>query len=196
MPSPSPNLPALSKLLSHALRHEPWLYELELDEEGWTPLAPVLAALHREFPQWPHIDQSTLLEMIHKSDKKRHELQPASASAPARIRALYGHSLPTHHIRKSPTTPPDFLFHGTAPETLPLILAEGLKPMSRHYVHLSIDTATALNVGIRKSKSPTLLTIHSAKAHAAGIPFYTGNDKVLLADHIPPQFITTSHAAK
>ena len=27
----------LSKTISHALRHEPWLYELELDDEGWTP---------------------------------------------------------------------------------------------------------------------------------------------------------------
>jgi putative RNA 2'-phosphotransferase len=184
---------AISKLLSHALRHEPWLYELELDEQGWTPLAPVLAALHREFPQW-QIDESTIAEMIQKSAKKRHELEPATPSAPARIRALYGHSLPTHHIQKAPITPPDFLFHGTAPETVPLILNDGLKPMSRHYVHLSIDTATALNVGSRKSKTPALLTIHSGKAHAAGLPFYTGNDKVLLADHIPPQFITAPHS--
>ncbi len=27
-------LDELSKVLSHALRHEPWLYELELDDEG------------------------------------------------------------------------------------------------------------------------------------------------------------------
>ena len=26
---------ALSRVVSHALRHEPWLYELELDEDGW-----------------------------------------------------------------------------------------------------------------------------------------------------------------
>ncbi len=29
---------ALSKTIAHALRHAPWLYELELDGEGWVPL--------------------------------------------------------------------------------------------------------------------------------------------------------------
>lgn len=28
----------LSRLVSHALRHEPWIYELELDDEGWVPI--------------------------------------------------------------------------------------------------------------------------------------------------------------
>jgi putative RNA 2'-phosphotransferase len=28
----------LSEVFSHALRHEPWLYELELDDEGWASL--------------------------------------------------------------------------------------------------------------------------------------------------------------
>jgi putative RNA 2'-phosphotransferase len=183
-------LTTLSKTLSHALRHEPWLYELELDPEGWTPLLPVLVALRTEFPQWPFLDESTIAELIAKADKKRFELQPAHGDEPARIRALYGHSTPTHHIQKIPTTPPEILYHGTSPATVPLILKDGLKPMSRHYVHLSVDTDTAKSVGHRKAKTPTLLTIHAAKAHAAGIPFYTGNGKVFLADHVPPEFIS------
>ena len=28
----------LSEAVSHALRHEPWLYELELDDAGWAPV--------------------------------------------------------------------------------------------------------------------------------------------------------------
>ncbi|HZX88363.1 MAG TPA: RNA 2'-phosphotransferase [Reyranella sp.] len=35
----------LSRAVSHALRHEPWLYELELDEEGWTSVDALIAAL-------------------------------------------------------------------------------------------------------------------------------------------------------
>lgn len=32
----------LSKTISHALRHEPWLYELELDNEGWAPTTQLI----------------------------------------------------------------------------------------------------------------------------------------------------------
>ena len=42
----------LSKTLSHALRHEPWFYELELDDEGWTPLAAVLGVLREQREEW------------------------------------------------------------------------------------------------------------------------------------------------
>ena len=35
----------LSKTVAHALRHEPHVYELELDEEGWTDVATLLGAL-------------------------------------------------------------------------------------------------------------------------------------------------------
>ncbi len=38
----------LSKTISHALRHEPWIYELELDSEGWVPVSQLLESLHSE----------------------------------------------------------------------------------------------------------------------------------------------------
>lgn len=41
----------LSRAVSHALRHEPWLYELELDDEGWVPVDQVLAAVVGERSQ-------------------------------------------------------------------------------------------------------------------------------------------------
>jgi hypothetical protein len=41
----------LSKAVSHALRHEPWLYELELDDAGWTPVDALVNALSQE-PRW------------------------------------------------------------------------------------------------------------------------------------------------
>ena len=34
----------LSKTVSHALRHEPWLYELELDDDGWVSVEAMLGA--------------------------------------------------------------------------------------------------------------------------------------------------------
>ena len=37
----------LSKEISYALRHAPWEYELEMNEEGWVPVEQLLDALHR-----------------------------------------------------------------------------------------------------------------------------------------------------
>lgn len=41
----------LSKEVSYALRHAPWEYELELDDEGWVSIEQILIALRRD-KQW------------------------------------------------------------------------------------------------------------------------------------------------
>jgi putative RNA 2'-phosphotransferase len=64
----------LSKAVSHALRHEPWLYELELDDAGWVAADALIAALRAENPVWSSLTEADLAEMIVHSDKTRHEL--------------------------------------------------------------------------------------------------------------------------
>ena len=172
----------LSKTISHALRHAPWLYELELDEEGWTPVADLLAGLRRHRRAWENLTEEDLRAMMARPGKKRFEIREG------KIRALYGHSIDMK-IRKEPATPPGRLYHGTAPKTAATILREGLKPMNRQYVHLSADQETAQEVGRRKAQNPIILTVRAAEAHAAGISFYHGNEMVWLADHVPPEFI-------
>ena len=65
----------LSRAVSHALRHEPWLYELELDAEGWTSIEPLLAALRSANPAWSGLALADLEHMIAHSEKKRHEIR-------------------------------------------------------------------------------------------------------------------------
>jgi len=72
-----------------------------------------------------------------------------------------------------------------------MIVSEGLKPMARQYVHLSVDEATAGAVGRRKGAAPVLLKVDAAAAHADGVVFYVGNEKVWLADTVPARFIAT-----
>jgi putative RNA 2'-phosphotransferase len=98
----------LSKTVSHALRHEPWLYELELDEEGWVPVEELLDALRVEKFEWASLTEADLAEMIEHSDKRRHELREG------KIRSLYGHSI-AGKLLKQLTAPPEVLYHGTAP---------------------------------------------------------------------------------
>lgn len=172
----------LSRTVSHALRHEPWLYELELDDEGWVVVDDLLAALRLERPEWNTLSADDLAKMIAAADKQRHEIRGGM------IRALYGHSIPGK-LSKTPGVPPDVLFHGTSPSFLPAIRSSGLLPMGRQYVHLSTDVDTALAVGKRKSKAPTILRVQAKQANEEGVQFYIGNEKVWLADHILPEFI-------
>jgi putative RNA 2'-phosphotransferase len=176
------NPTALSKAVSHALRHEPWLYELELDAEGWTSVDYLLAALRSANPAWLGLAVADLEHMIAQSEKKRHELRDG------KIRAFYGHSTP-QKLELKPASPPAILFHGTSPEAAENILRGGLMPMGRQYVHLSADTLTATKVGERKAKTPVILNIDATAAHAEGIAFYHGNEMVWLADFIPSAFI-------
>ncbi len=172
----------ISKALSHALRHEPWLYELELDDEGWAPLDAVPAALREEREEWRALSRTDIERVIETSSKRRHEISGG------RIRALYGLSVPGG-LRREPGAPPAPLFHATSPDAARVIANEGLKPMSRQYVHLSVDKATAREVGRRKSRTPVLFEIDAEAAHESGVAFYAGNDKVWLADVLPVRFL-------
>ena len=177
----SKKLNDLSRTVSHALRHEPWLYELELDDEGFVAVDALVQALRQE-PVWRDVTAGDVDEMIRTSSKQRHEI------AGDRIRAIYGHSLPGK-LHRTPGEPPELLFHGTAPAAVATIMQQGLRPMARQYVHLSVDRAMATAVGQRKASAPVILSVRALEAAQAGVRFYAGNDKVWLADEVPAAFI-------
>lgn len=81
----------LSKELSYALRHAPWEYELELDEEGWVEISQLLIALN-ESPQWRDVTEADLTQMIAGSEK----------SGTRCIRGVFVRSMAIPHRRKFP----------------------------------------------------------------------------------------------
>ncbi len=172
----------LSRTIAHALRHAPWLYELELDDEGWVPVDDLLDALRRHRREWHNLTVDDLQAMMATADKQRYELREG------RIRAYYGHSTP-HRLARTPAEPPTLLYHGTSDALLDAIRETGLKPMNRQYIHLSADVDTAQQVGQRKSGRTVVLIIRAEAAHAEGVPFYHGNEMVWLADSIPARYI-------
>lgn len=179
-------LTELSRALSHALRHEPWLYELELDGQGWASLELVRNALRNSRPEWHTLTNEDIARVVRETEKKRHEI------ANGRIRALCGHSVPGK-VARVEAAPPQVLFHGTSPEAAQLIRCTGLSPMGRQYVHLSPAADVALLVGRRKSSSAVVLAIAANEAHSYGVRFYVGSDKVWLADAVPARFIGFLH---
>jgi putative RNA 2'-phosphotransferase len=155
----------ISKTLSLWLRHEPSAGGLVLDAAGWTEVDAVLAALARKGMA---CDWAGLLQVVETNDKQRFEL---SADA-ARIRARQGHSVAVD-LGWPEVPPPETLFHGTVERFLDAIMAEGLRPMSRHHVHLSPDIAAARRVGARRGR-PVILEVAATR----------------LTAHVPPEFLT------
>lgn len=172
----------LSKEISYALRHAPWEYELELDDEGFVPVTQLLLALNEGRGRERTIEEADIIYMMEASEKQRHEI------VDGRIRALYGHSI-DKRIRKEQAIPPALLYHGTTHNAFGAILRCGLKPMGRQYVHLSVDAETALAVGKRRDSDPVLLQVDAESASRDGVPFYIGNNKVWLADGIPADYL-------
>jgi putative RNA 2'-phosphotransferase len=101
-----------------------------------------------------------------------------------RIRASQGHSVEVD-LGLASAEPPPVLYHGTATATLPLVLREGLKPMSRQDVHLSADVETALRVGSRHGR-PVVLVVDAAALAAEGHTFRLSANGVWLTDRVPP----------
>jgi putative RNA 2'-phosphotransferase len=130
------DLTAISRILSHALRHEPWLYDLELDAEGWTPVEAMLAALRAERDDWRDVTADDLAEVIATSTKRRHEM------VGGRIRALYGHSVPDKLARVAPP-PPERLDHGNSPDALEVERRKHPQP-----VLLLVNAAEAATAGV------------------------------------------------
>lgn len=174
----------LSKSMSHALRHAPQEWGIELDAEGWVAVDDLIAGL-RKRRGWAQLDRGDIEAMMAAADKQRYAIKGD------RIRAQYGHSI-QQKIEKVPTQPPAILYHGTSPKAAAIIAREGLKPMRRQYVHLSAEITTATTVGKRHHPDPIILQVNAQAAFQAGIPFYTEPNGIWLAEAISAEFIIAS----
>ena len=172
----------LSRFLAFILRHHPEQVRLSLDEQGYVDVDALIEAV-RTRPGFETVGRQHIEELLAS--------EPASQRfevAGNRIRARYGHTLP-QTIQYEPAEPPEFLFHGTTPENAGQILADGLKPIERQRVHLSVDTPAAREVGRRRCPEPVILRIDTVCATKGGAKFYCGGPSVWLSDEIPPQCI-------
>jgi len=169
----------ISKNMSYMLRHAPQKFGLLLDPEGFAPIDNVLTALSKKFKE---LSRSDLMEVVAKCPKGRFEVVGDE------IRACYGHSLPVR-IEYEPVEPPEVLYHGTARKFLDKILSEGLMPMDRQYVHLTVDEDFAREVGRRRDREPAILMVEALRAHKAGIKFYKANENFYLADIVPSEYL-------
>ncbi|MCD7830535.1 MAG: RNA 2'-phosphotransferase, partial [Clostridiales bacterium] len=84
--------------------------------------------------------------------------------------------------------PPEVLYHGTGQKSTASIDKQGLLRMSRLYVHLSADCATARKVGQRHGK-PVVYRVRSREMFADGFHFCRSVNGVWLTKAIPPRYL-------
>lgn len=173
------NLDKLSKFISLVLRHKPDAAGITLDEHGWANVDELLAGVNRSGRK---MDMEILEEIVKTDSKQRYRFNQDKTL----IQANQGHSVLVD-VELKEQVPPEFLYHGTAARFLKSIEAEGLKPMSRLYVHLSNDVGTALTVGKRHGEA-VLLKIYSGDMYKKGEKFYLSENGVWLTKKIDQRY--------
>ncbi len=173
------NKDSMGKFISLVLRHRPEAAYIQLDEHGWADVEQLLAGIERTGRK---INMAMLEEIVRTDNKQRYSFNEDKTL----IRANQGHSIAVD-VGLKEQAPPEFLYHGTAVRFYESIQRQGLKPMSRLYVHLSKDIETAVNVGKRHGK-PIVLKIHSGRMDREGIPFYLSENGVWLTRKVEPEY--------
>lgn len=173
-------LDKLSVFISLVLRHKPDAAGINLDEHGWANVQNLIDGIKETGRK---IDMGILEEIVATDNKQRYTFNQDKTL----IRANQGHSIPVD-VELKEQEPPKFLYHGTAARFLDAILNDGLKPMSRLYVHLSEDIETALKVGKRHG-NPVVLKIYSGDMHKDGYKFYLSENGVWLTKKVDVKYL-------
>ncbi|WP_079187097.1 RNA 2'-phosphotransferase [Streptomyces sp. TSRI0107] len=134
----------ISRTLAYHLRHD---HGINRDGQGWVPVDTLVAALGPRLK----VSADELISVARAVTETRFQVRDGL------IRARYGHSRPAaveYEVRK----PDGPLYHCTPTAALGSIFerGEGLRPMTRQWVHLTTDPATALSAGRRHGPSVLL----------------------------------------
>ncbi len=165
------------KELAFLLRHD---ISYHFSKGGWRDVSDLTKN---------HGFSKTLLEKIVETDEKgRYQFDQTKN----RIRAVQGHSIEVD-MEYTEKEPPLELWHGTSSRFIGNIMKEGLKPMSRQYVHLSNDIETARKVGTRHGGDLVLLHIRAREAWIDGQKFYQAENGVWLTNSLSWKYIEQSY---
>lgn len=167
-----------SKYLSYLLRHKPEAAGLHLDKEGWCDIDTILRNTD--------LTEEEIHQIVLEDKKGRYSISPGGVN----IRANQGHSTSEVKLTFNRAIPPTILYHGTNGDAKSTILKEGLKPMSRHHVHLSPDLETARNVGGRRKGGLTVFVVDAKQMLADGLEFFLSDNGVWLVPFVDRKYLT------
>jgi len=162
------------KYMSLLLRHKPEAEHLDMDKYGYVKVKQLLTALE--------IKISDLEEIVDSNNKKRFSFSKDKS----KIRANQGHSIDVD-LGLEVTTPPEFLYHGTATKYLESIYKAGIVKGDRQHVHLSKDLDTAKSVGKRHG-TLVILELDTKQMFDDGVDFYLSANGVWLTDYVDKKY--------
>ena len=175
----------MSRYLSYLLRHDPSSLGLSLDPDGFIPVDRLVSSIRLQ-RKWKWVTMNDVLDAVRRSDKKRFDI------VEGRIRAIYGHTIPSR-VRYEEVIPPEILYHGTSRKNVESILKGGILPMRRQYVHFSTTAEEAESVGRRRDEKPAILRVCALDAYKSGVKFFQAGS-LFLSGPIPPKFIEVEDA--
>lgn len=167
------NLTKVSKKLSYLLRHAPQ-EEFPLSRSGWANCSDVCRELK--------ITREQLQEIVDADEKGRYKI--ATVAYADVIKAVQGHSTEQVAIDYPMAMPTDVLFHGTPAHNVDSILKDGLNSGERHHVHMSQDTVTAEQVGLRGTNKAAILRVDAEQMVKDGFVFYQAENGVWLVEGV------------
>jgi len=166
----------IGRYITLLLRHKPEKEHLDMDKHGWVSVKQILSRLD--------ITMLDLDFIVDTNNKKRFSYSTSKKD----IRANQGHSLSWVDVQLTETTPPDFLYHGTAWKSVESIFKSGIEKRDRLHVHLSEDLDTATSVGKRHGDI-YIFQIDTKTMSEDGIKFYLSENGVWLTDYVHPKYL-------
>lgn len=176
----------MGRTVTKALRHNPEMLGLTLDQAGYCPVDDLIESLKvRGF----RADVQAIEKL---GENERFSFNEDHT----KMRADYGHSIGLHlcDMYSADSEPPEILYHGTAYESLEGIKEKGIIRLGvngkkgRDHIFTTELQAVALKKGSRHGKS-VALPIRAHDMYENGYLFYHAKNDIWLTDHIPAEYI-------
>lgn len=165
------------KHLAFLLRHDKQAFDKGLiDSNGWRAC--------NELCREQGFFYETLVEIVETNNKQRYEFNDTYT----KIRARQGHSIPVDVDLKTVDGGLKTLFHGTDASFIDSIKKEGIKKMTRNYVHLSPNINIAKNVGKRHGNNLRIIEINAKKMIEDDIKIFVSKNNVYLTEYVDPKY--------
>ena len=149
----------ISRYMALLLRHKPEIAGLVLDKQGWADVDMLLKCISENMEP---VSFERLCEIVKNDSNVDVGLKAA--------------------------VPPEYLYHGTATRFVESIDRGGIIRKTRLYVHLSRDTETATQVGMRHGK-PFISRVRSGEMARDGYVFYLSENGVWLTENVPVKYL-------